>query len=72
MKSQTNNKFTCPDVRSNVLPANSAAYVAKLVRNPAQARDFLVRAGITKSTQPKPSIAPKRAAKHSKLTSVAA
>jgi hypothetical protein len=32
--------------RTPVLPAKSAAYVAQLKRNPAQAREFLVRAGI--------------------------
>jgi hypothetical protein len=35
-----------PTCRPAVLPAKSAAYVAQLKRNPLQAREFLVRAGI--------------------------
>lgn len=34
-------------IQSNsVLPAEAAAYVAELARDPSKARDFLVRAGI--------------------------
>jgi hypothetical protein len=39
----TQSSSTC---RAPVLPAKSAAYVAQLKRNPLQAREFLVRAGI--------------------------
>jgi hypothetical protein len=45
MKSTTATQYS-PVCRTPVLPAKSAAYVAQLKRNPAQAREFLVRAGI--------------------------
>lgn len=49
-------------IQSNsVLPPGSAAYVAELARDPAKARDFLIRAGIIEKSARKTRDTAKRA-----------